>query len=157
MTRTFNLLLFLIVLSLESNAVYAQALSGSVNSFITKTTSKAAPTVVKELKQNIEKRGMVLFGEIAHHAEAEKVGEKLRFTNVIIFGNPKIGTLLMQCDQQIGYELPLRILIATNKEGQTLVSFKDPKIYGTVYELRDCAGILEKISTLLNELTSQVL
>jgi uncharacterized protein (DUF302 family) len=125
--------------------------------FVTKKTDKAASIVVKELKQKIERKGLKIFGEIQHHAEAEKVGEQLRFTEVIIFGNPKVGTKLMQCDQRIGYELPLRILINTSSEGKTIISFQDPRNYNKEYHMEGCNNILEKMSSLLNELVSDVL
>jgi uncharacterized protein (DUF302 family) len=125
--------------------------------FVTRRTHREASVVVKELKERMEKKGFKIFTEIQHHEEAKQAGEQLRFTYVIIFGNPKSGTKLMQCDQRIGYELPLRILVTTDTNGQTLISFKDPKNYSKDYALKECQTILEKMSGVLHELTSEVL
>jgi len=156
MTHKSILLLF-ISIGLQSTVYSQPIITTNDTLFTTKISSKAASTVVKELKQNIEKKHLQLFSEIAHHTEAEKVGEQLRFTHVILFGSPKVGTKLMQCDQRMGYELPLRILVTTDKAGQTLVSFRDPQKYSRKYALTGCEGILEKMSALLHELTNQVL
>jgi uncharacterized protein (DUF302 family) len=149
-------ILFLIITSYSATHAQVTATTGS-GELVSKQSNKEASSVTKELKQIIEKRGLQIFGEISHDTEALKAGEKLSFTRVIIFGNPKVGTKLMQCDQQVGYELPLRILITTNSANKTVISFKDPKTYLTKYNLKDCEGVLEKMSGLLHNLTNQVL
>jgi uncharacterized protein (DUF302 family) len=58
-----------------------------------------------------KKRGLTIFGRIDHAAGAAKVGQTLRPTTVLIFGNPQGGTPFMQCAQTIGIDLPLKALV----------------------------------------------
>ena len=64
-----------------------------------------------KLETVIKKRKMTVFARINHSEGAEKMKMQLRPTEVILFGNPKIGTLLMQSNQEIGIDLPLKILV----------------------------------------------
>ncbi len=131
--------------------------SKAENHFITKTTSKSPQIVIDSLKSGIEKRGLSIFTEVPHHKGAEKAGMELSVTHVIIFGNPKVGTKLMLCDQQVGYELPLKILVTLGKNGETSISYRDPKTYAHHYDMEDCLGILGKVSGMLDGLTEEVL
>lgn len=151
--------LILLVFTTLPESVLAQVVStvsAEESFFVTKKTSKAALTVLKELKDIIDKKGLKVFAEYAHHEEALRIGDQLAYTHVIIFGNPRVGTKLMQCDQRIGYELPLRILI-TVSQGETLIFFRDPKKYNSEYDVGECRDILEKMSDLLHELADQVM
>ena len=70
--------------------------------------------------------GMIVVARIDHARAAASVGQSLRPTEVIIFGNPKAGTPLMQAQQTVGIDLPLKVLIWEDGEGVTWVSFNDP-------------------------------
>jgi uncharacterized protein (DUF302 family) len=74
----------------------------------------------------VTKRGMTVLARIDHAAAAEKVGLTLRPTEVILFGNPRAGTLLMQIAQTIGIDLPLKALVWEDEAGQTWVGYNDP-------------------------------
>lgn len=75
---------------------------------------KASPYSVKETLDRLEnifkKKGITVFARIDHAAGAAKIGETLPPTELIIFGNPKLGTPLMQSQRKIGVALPLKIL-----------------------------------------------
>lgn len=74
----------------------------------------------------VTKRGITILARIDHAAAAAKVGMKLRPTEVIIFGNPKAGTPLMQAAQTIGIDLPLRALVWQDEVGKTWLAYNDP-------------------------------
>lgn len=63
------------------------------------------------LKAALEKRNLNIFAEVDHQAGAEKVDLKLNKNHLVIFGNPKVGTLLMQKNPQFGIDLPMKALI----------------------------------------------
>ena len=125
--------------------------------FIRKTSTRSPQVVIDSLKSGIEKRGLSIFTEVPHHKGAGKVGLELPITHVIIFGNPKVGAKLMLCDQQVGYELPLKILVALNKDGETSISYRNPKQYALHYEMDGCLEILDKVSNMLDRLTEEVI
>ena len=98
------------------------------------------------------KPGFGLFATIDHQKNAQKVGMTLPAQKLIIFGNPKAGTKLLQSDAQIGYDLPLRIMVrqAGNK---TVVEYRDPKSFQRAYQL-GASPIPKKMARLLNALAA---
>jgi uncharacterized protein (DUF302 family) len=78
------------------------------------------------LKEEIASRRLAHFAAIDHAEGAEEAGLALRPTTVLIFGNAKGGTPLMQANQTIGIDLPLRALVWEDGKGQTWISYNDP-------------------------------
>jgi uncharacterized protein (DUF302 family) len=74
----------------------------------------------------VTSRGMAVFARIDHAAAAAQVGMNLRPTDVLIFGNPKGGTPLMQAAQTMGIDLPLRALVYQDEAGKTWLAYNDP-------------------------------
>ena len=72
-------------------------------------------------------RGMTVLARIDHAAAAAKAGMELRPTEVLIFGNPKAGTPLMQVAQTMGIDLPLKALVWQDDNGKTWLAYNDPK------------------------------
>ena len=70
---------------------------------------------------------MTVFSRIDHAAGAASVGLPLRPTEVVLFGNPKGGTALMQDRQTAGIDLPLKILIWEDEAGKTQLGYNDPR------------------------------
>ena len=79
---------------------------------------------VKRFKALLTQKGIELFAHIDHAAGAKKVGLSLRPTEVLIFGNPKAGTPLMQSKQTIGLDLPLRVLIWEDEAGKVWLTYR---------------------------------
>ena len=72
-------------------------------------------------------RGMAVLARIDHAAAAAKVGMALRPTEVLIFGNPRAGTPLMQASQTLGIDLPLKALVWQDEAGATWLGYNDPQ------------------------------
>ena len=81
---------------------------------------------VDRLEAEIKKRGMTVFARVDHTAGAAEAGMHLRPTELLIFGNAKGGTPLMQANQAIGIDLPLKALIYEDAFGKVCVSYNDP-------------------------------
>ncbi|HEV3045410.1 MAG TPA: DUF302 domain-containing protein [Roseiarcus sp.] len=75
----------------------------------------------------IAARGMSVIARIDHAGAAAKAGLALRPTEVVIFGNPKAGTGLMQMAQTMGIDLPLKALIWQDDAGTIQLSYNDPR------------------------------
>lgn len=99
-----------------------------------KSSHSAAETLTR-LTAEIEKRGLTIFAKIDHQAAAEAVGMTLRPTEVIIFGGPKAGTPLMQADQTIGIDLPLKMLVWQDADGTVMLAYNDPVWLGARHQL----------------------
>ena len=86
----------------------------------------SALQTVERLAAEIEKRGMTVFTRIDHAAAARAQGMALRPTEVLLLGNPRAGTPLMQADQTIGIDLPLKLLVWEDGAGKVWVAYNDP-------------------------------
>jgi uncharacterized protein (DUF302 family) len=81
---------------------------------------------MSRLEAEIQARGMTLFARIDHAAGAKSVGLPLRPTTLLIFGSAKGGTPLMEAEQVIGIDLPLRVLIYQDADGNTRLAYYSP-------------------------------
>jgi uncharacterized protein (DUF302 family) len=99
-------------------------------------------------------RGITMFARIDHAAGARTAGLELPDEELLIFGDPRAGTLLMQLDPQIGYELPLRLLI-WDAAGQTLVGYRPPTELAERYAVGEQAELLSRMTGLLEGLVAE--
>jgi uncharacterized protein (DUF302 family) len=81
---------------------------------------------VTRLVAAIAEHGMALMARVDHAAAAAKAGLQLRPTEVLMFGNPRGGTLLMQAAQSAGIDLPLKALVWQDEAQRTWVGYNDP-------------------------------
>jgi uncharacterized protein (DUF302 family) len=79
-----------------------------------------------KLEAEVKAKGLTIFARIDHAAGAAAVGLSLRPTELLIFGNAKGGTPLMQSSQTIGIDLPLKALVWEDASGATWLSYNDP-------------------------------
>lgn len=80
-------------------------------------------------------KGLTLFARIDHAENAHRVGLELRPTELLIFGNPKAGTVLMQDQQTCGFDLPVRALIWQDAEGNVWLTYSDTDWLAARYSL----------------------
>jgi uncharacterized protein (DUF302 family) len=92
---------------------------------------------------------MTVFMRINHAEGAQKVGKKLRPTELIIFGNPKVGAPLMQCGQSVAIDLPQKALIWQDEAGQVWLSYNDPKYLASRHGIKECGEVIKKIEKAL--------
>jgi uncharacterized protein (DUF302 family) len=119
---------------------------------VTRSSSGYAVTV-ERLIEAIDNKGLTVFARIDHAAAAREAGMALAAEEVVLFGNPRAGTPLMQTDPRVGVELPLRILIWEDGEG-ALLGHRDPRELAREYDLQPHQEALERMAALLDELVS---
>jgi uncharacterized protein (DUF302 family) len=96
------------------------------NGIVNLSSNHSVDQTVENLKQILQAKGVSLFALVDHSGEAEKVGLQMRPTKLLIFGNPKAGTPLMQAAPSIAIDLPLKILIWEDAQGKVWVSYNSP-------------------------------
>jgi uncharacterized protein (DUF302 family) len=101
-------------------------LGRSMEGLTTIQSSFGPSETMNRLEREIKARGMEVFSRIDHAALAAEAGLTLRPTEVISFGNPRGGTPLMQANQTIGIDLPLKALVWQDAAGSTWVSYNEP-------------------------------
>jgi uncharacterized protein (DUF302 family) len=98
----------------------------AVDGLTTLRSSFGPPETMNRLEAAVKAKGMTVFARIDHAAGASGVGLPLRPTEVMIFGNARGGTPLMQATQTIGIDLPLKALVWQDATGVTWLSYNDP-------------------------------
>lgn len=81
---------------------------------------------MNRFEAEVRAKGMSVFAHIDHAAGATAVGLSLRPTELLIFGNAKTGTLLMESAQTLGIDLPLKALVWQDASGTAWLSYNDP-------------------------------
>ena len=112
---------------------------------------------VEILQKAIQQKGFKLFVTVNHSSEAEAAGLILRPTVLLIFGNPKAGTALMNCDARIAIDLPLKILVWEDAVGKVEAGFINPETFLKEYNLENCKEVLPKMKSALQELLATVI
>ena len=124
--------------------------------FLETTLSKNthAQSVLK-LQRLIKDKGLILFETIDHQANAKGVQMNLKPETLVLFGNPKMGTVLMNCNPSMGLDLPLRVLVTTDYEGITTFTYTNPEYWSLKHSIKDknCLAILNKAKMALSNLT----
>ncbi len=106
------------------------------------------------LEDKIKELGLVLVARVNHSGAAAKVDLELRATELVIFGNPKVGTLLMQAEQTAGLDLPLKILIFEDEQGSTWVSYDEMEVIKAKRAINDRDELLQKMNGALANLAA---
>jgi uncharacterized protein (DUF302 family) len=104
---------------------------------------------VANLSKILTEKGMNIFATIDHQKGAINAGLELRPATLVIFGNPKVGTKLMLCDQKIGYDLPLKMLIWEEEDGNAWIGYWNPESLKNEYNLESCSEVLAKVKSAL--------
>jgi uncharacterized protein (DUF302 family) len=98
----------------------------AADGLITMRSSYGPQDTVNRLEAEVRAKRMTVFAQIDHAAGAVALGLSLRPTELLIFGNAKGGTPLMQSNQTIGIDLPLKALVWQDASGGTWLSYNDP-------------------------------
>jgi uncharacterized protein (DUF302 family) len=93
---------------------------------VTVRSSHDPKETLSRLEADVKARGLTVFAHVDHSAGAAAVGLPLRATDLLIVGNARGGTPLMQVDQIVGIDLPLKILVWQDQAGYTWLSYNDP-------------------------------
>jgi uncharacterized protein (DUF302 family) len=96
------------------------------NDLITRESQAGPRLTMRRLVSAVGARGLKVFGRVNHEAGAQAAGMTLRPTELLVFGDPQAGTPLIQADQKIGIDLPLRVQVWLDPEGRTQVTYVDP-------------------------------
>ena len=93
---------------------------------------------------------MTIFVRINHSEGAKKVGIDLPATELIIFGNPKVGSPLMNCNRTVGIDLPQKALIWKDENGQVWLSYNAPQYLAKRHDLKECMEVIKKVEKALS-------
>ena len=115
-----------------------------------------SPFPVAETLNRVEavarSKGMVIFLRLDQREEAEKVGLNLRLTQLLLFGNPKAGTVLMNASPSVAMDLPLKVLALEDPQSRVWLSYNSPDYLKQRHQLTDeQVKLIAGIGNLLTE------
>ena len=137
---------FLIVLTI----ILTMSLAYADNGLIEVKSSYAVKKTADRLETLLKEKGMTIFTRINHSEGAKKAGIDLPATELIIFGNPKVGSPLMQCNRTVGIDLPQKALIWQDENGQVWLSYNDPRYLSKRHGLSECMQVIKKVEKALS-------
>jgi len=127
----------------------------TVAGLITIKSSNGPEETMNRFEAEVRGRGMTVFAHIDHAAGAAAAGLSLRPTEVLIFGNARAGTPLMEATQTIGIDLPLKVLVWRDENGTTWLSYNDPGWLAERHNIMpESADTLRQMSAALASLTA---
>ena len=122
----------------------------SANGIVDTLSNHSVEETVERLKGILQTKGVALFALIDHSGEAEKIGMKMRPTQLLIFGNPKSGTPLMLAAPSSAIDLPLKILVWEDANKKVWISYNSLAYlkgrHGLPEELMANIAVVEKLA-----------
>ncbi|WP_150911699.1 DUF302 domain-containing protein [Marinobacter halotolerans] len=143
MNVRFKHLLWVVSLLMPLSVFGAEGVIALKSSHSVAATADKLTTLLKD-------KGMTVMNRINHTAGAASVDLELRATELVIFGNPKVGTPLMQCAQSVAIDLPQKALIWEDESGQVWLGYNDPMYLKQRHGIEGCDAVLGKIAGALD-------
>lgn len=132
-------------------ATFAGAASAEI---VTVPSAKPVAATMDALQGAVEAAGLGVAARIDHAAGAQKAGLELRPEQVLVFGNPKVGTPAMQADPRAGLFLPLRVVVYEDAAGKVWLAYEDPAAMFEGLDIPADAPFIAAMTGALGKLTA---
>jgi uncharacterized protein (DUF302 family) len=126
------------------------------NGLIQLKSSFSIEETTTRIESLLKERNLVLVAKIDHAANAKSAKLELRPTRLFIFGNAKTGTPLMQCNQSIGIDLPMKALVWQDAQGQVWFGYNNPQYLKDRHRLTQCDREINAASQAMKALATAV-
>ena len=142
----------LILLSLIT-LIPAMSVAGD-KGMVNKKSHYSVKVTLDRLENVLRKKGITIVTRWSHDAGAKKADISLRPTELLIFGNPKLGSHFFTSKQTAGIDLPMKALAWKDKKGQVWLTYNDPTYIANRHGINDRPKIVKKMTGALNKLTN---
>ena len=129
--------------------------AGSTAGLVLARSSHSVGETLDRLETVLRNKGLRIFARIDHGAGAKGVGVDLRPTQLLLFGNPKLGSQLLTSNQLAGIDLPMKALVWEDAEGQVWLAYNDPGYIAARHDIEDRPGAISKMGGALKKLTGK--
>jgi uncharacterized protein (DUF302 family) len=109
---------------------------------------------ISKLEDIVIEKGFKVIANVNHSGAAKSVDLELNDTALLIFGNPNGGTLLMQSEQTVGLDLPLKALAYADESGQVFLSYNAPVYLAERHAINDRGELIAKMTQALDNFTT---
>ena len=144
MRRLFLAICLLLLLPLAARAD---------DGLVRKQSASDVKTTIDRMESILKERGIGIVARLDHAANAKSVGMELRRTELLLFGNPKLGTPVMQAAQAAAIDLPMKVVAMQDADGKVWLIYNKPShmqarhgIAGADKQLQTMAGALDKLT-----------
>jgi uncharacterized protein (DUF302 family) len=134
----------------------AQVIATAAAGLVTVGSRFNAKETVDRLEAEIRAKGMTVFARVDHAAGAAAVSMPLRPTELLVFGNARGGTPLMQAEQTIGIDLPLKALVYEDASGNVWVAYNDPHWLAERHGVGSAAAVVAAMRAALEGVVGKV-
>ena len=143
------------ILVLLSLVAFIPAMSmASDKGLVNKKSHFSVKVTLDRLENVLRKKGITIVTRWSHHSGAKKAGIPLRPTELLIFGNPKMGSHFFTSNQSAGIDLPMKALAWKDKKGQVWLTYNDPTYIANRHGIDNRPAIVKKMTGALNKLTN---
>ena len=142
------------ILVLVTVSVSATALAGE-DGLITKKSAYSVKETLDRLENILKEKGITVALRWSHSDNGNKVGIPLRPTELLIFGNPKLGTNFFTSKQTSGIDLPMKALAWEDEKGQVWLTYNDPAYIAKRHGISDRDEVKNKMTGALDKLTTK--
>ncbi len=127
----------------------------AADGLVVKSSAYGVGETLDRLEKILKEKGLTIFARVDHSAGAASIGQELQPTQVLIFGNPKMGTALMHSNQTVGIDLPMKVLAWKDAAGKVSIAYNDPSYLTSRHGINDRDEVIEKMTAALGNLTDQ--
>ena len=133
---------------------FATASLAGDNGLITKKSNYSVKETLDRLEDVLKKKGITIALRWSHSDKGNAVDIPLRPTELLIFGNPKLGTNMFTSKQTSGIDLPMKALAWEDEKGQVWLSYNDPNYITKRHGINDREEVAKKMTGALDKFTS---
>lgn len=147
-------IILLILLCIASSQTVFATDANNIDGMIVKASMNNVSQTIDRLEQVLKSKGVTVFLRLDHAAGANKIGNALRPTQLLIFGNPKLGSPLMMSNQSIGIDLPLKAVAWEDANGKVWLGYNTPDSLSKRHHITDREPVVAKMSKVLDKFST---
>ena len=124
------------------------------NGLITKKSKYSVTETIDRMENALKEKGITIALRWNHSEKADKAGIPLRPTELLMFGNPKLGSHFFTSQQTAGIDLPMKALAYEDEKGQVWLAYNDPQYIADRHGIKDRAEIVAKMTKALDNFSN---
>lgn len=141
--------------ALVALALLAAVPAEAGEALVVKESTLSVKDTIDALAKALEAKGIKVVARVDHAAGAKAAGMEMAPAEVIMFGNPKLGTPLMQANPEIGVDLPMKVLAWQDASGKVRVGYTAPDALKARYGIAGKDEVLATMAKALDGLTNE--
>jgi uncharacterized protein (DUF302 family) len=144
------------ILIIALTALFATgAMAEDVEGLVKIKSEHSVKVTLDRLEKVLKSKGITIAMRWNHSAKAKKVGIEMRDTELLVFGNPKLGSHIMTAEQTAGIDMPLKALAWKDASGQVWLGYNDPAYIAKRHHITDREDVVKKMSNALAAMTAK--